>query len=254
MIHSFIFWFIFLFYLFICLFILGGFAKSKQKRPKSTPKKVKLENFRQQHLWKELMNHLKVELIFFPASVWMAFFGTFQWNDASINFFGFSLASCQSLCSTLLVTITFGFFLQISLKNQKYIFFRSAIWILWDHCTNLNWSQNGKYEVHYENFPMIFFIYIFHNRCEILEINNLHWWRFLFFNDLFKEIICGALRDLVPFVPFEKRKKHLWRCITFTKVAGFSHFVKINTPPWVFFKLFKTYKWYLIAQNVSYFW
>ena len=122
MIHFFIFWFIFLFYLFICLFILGGFAKSKQKRPKSTPKKVKLENFRQQHLWKELMNHLKVELIFFPASVWMAFFGTFQWNDASINFFGFSLASCQSLCSTLLVTITFGFFLQISLKNQKYIF------------------------------------------------------------------------------------------------------------------------------------
>ena len=139
-------------------------------------------------------------------------------------------------------------------QKPKVYLFRSAIWILWDHCTNLNWSQNGKYEVHYENFPMIFFIYIFHNRCEILEINNLHWWRFLFFNNLFKEIICGALRDLVPFVPFEKRKKHLWRCITFTKVAGFSHFVKINTPPWVFFKLFKTYKWYLIAQNVSYFW
>ena len=33
--------------------------------------------------------------------------------------------------------------------------------------------------------------------------------------------ICGALRDLVPFVQFKKREKHPWRS------------VKINTPPWV---------------------
>ena len=169
-------WFIFLFfglffcfiYLFVCLF-WGDSQSLNRNGPNRPPKKVKLENFRQQHLWKELMNHLKVELIFFPASVWavaMAFFGTFQWNDASINFFGFSLASCQSLCSTLLVTITFGFFLQISLKNQKYIFFRSAIWILWDHCTNLNQSQEWKtWSPLWELSDDFFYIYFSQPMC-----------------------------------------------------------------------------------------
>ena len=32
--------------------------------------------------------------------------------------------------------------------------------------------------------------------------------------------ICDALRDLVPFVQFRKREKHLWRSVTFNKVAG----------------------------------
>ena len=31
---------------------------------------------------------------------------------------------------------------------------------------------------------------------------------------------CHALRDLVPFVQFEKREKHPWRSVTFSKVAG----------------------------------
>ena len=31
--------------------------------------------------------------------------------------------------------------------------------------------------------------------------------------------ICGALRDLVLFVQFEKREKHPWRSINFSKVA-----------------------------------
>ena len=34
---------------------------------------------------------------------------------------------------------------------------------------------------------------------------------------------CDALRDLVPFVQFKKRKKHPWRSDTFSKVAGFSN-------------------------------
>ena len=37
--------------------------------------------------------------------------------------------------------------------------------------------------------------------------------------------ICDALRDLVPFIQFEKREKHSWWSVNFTK---------INTPPWVF--------------------
>ena len=33
--------------------------------------------------------------------------------------------------------------------------------------------------------------------------------------------ICDVLRDLVPFVQFQKREKHPWRSVTFSKVAGF---------------------------------
>ena len=28
-------------------------------------------------------------------------------------------------------------------------------------------------------------------------------------------------RDFVPFIQFEKREKHPWRSVTFSKVAGF---------------------------------
>ena len=33
-------------------------------------------------------------------------------------------------------------------------------------------------------------------------------------------IICDALRDLVPFVQFQKSKKHPWRSVTFGKIVG----------------------------------
>ena len=55
--------------------------------------------------------------------------------------------------------------------------------------------------------------------------------------------MCDALRDLVPFVQFKKREKHLWRDVTLSKS---------NTPPWVFFTFFKFYKWYQIAQRITY--
>ena len=32
-------------------------------------------------------------------------------------------------------------------------------------------------------------------------------------------VICGVLRDLVPFVQFQKREKHSWRSVNFSKVA-----------------------------------
>ena len=41
-------------------------------------------------------------------------------------------------------------------------------------------------------------------------------------------IICGALRDLVPFLQFKnlaqflQREKHPWRSVTFSKFAGFN--------------------------------
>ena len=65
-------------------------------------------------------------------------------------------------------------------------------------------------------------------------------------------LICGALRDLVQFVQFKKREKHLWKSANFSKVAGQTYnFTKINTPPWVLFRFFKLYKWYqIIVQMV----
>ena len=36
-----------------------------------------------------------------------------------------------------------------------------------------------------------------------------------------------------------------------TPIGGVLHFTKSNTPPWVFFTVFKLYKWYQIAQNIT---
>ena len=36
------------------------------------------------------------------------------------------------------------------------------------------------------------------------------------------ELHSDALRDLVPFVQFKKREKHLWRSVTFSKVVDLS--------------------------------
>ena len=49
--------------------------------------------------------------------------------------------------------------------------------------------------------------------------------------------IADALRNLVPIVQFKKRKKHPWRSVTLSKV---------------FFTFFKLYKWYQIAQRITY--
>ena len=67
--------------------------------------------------------------------------------------------------------------------------------------------------------------------------------------------ICVALRDLVPFVLFKKRKKHPWRSVNFSVKlqAEAYNFTNINTPPCVFFTFLKLYKWYQIAQCITYF-
>ena len=44
---------------------------------------------------------------------------------------------------------------------------------------------------------------------------------------LFYGIICGTLRDLVPFAQFKKREKHPWRSVNFSKVAGWSQCVRM---------------------------
>ena len=69
--------------------------------------------------------------------------------------------------------------------------------------------------------------------------------------------ICDALRNLAPFVQFEKRGKQPWRCVALCKVSGFrsglnSDFTQSNTPPWVFFMILRFYKWYKITQSISY--
>ena len=56
------------------------------------------------------------------------------------------------------------------------------------------------------------------------------------------DFICDALRHFVPFVQFQKRETHPWNSIACS-----------STAPWSFFKLFKLYKWYQIAQGITYF-
>ena len=36
------------------------------------------------------------------------------------------------------------------------------------------------------------------------------------------------------------------------KLKNLLKFTKINTPPWVFFTFFKLYKWYQIAQRITF--
>ena len=56
-------------------------------------------------------------------------------------------------------------------------------------------------------------------------------------------ITCDALHDFAPFVQLKEREKHPWRTVTFSKS---------KIPPWVFFTFFKLYKWYQIAQRITY--
>ena len=37
--------------------------------------------------------------------------------------------------------------------------------------------------------------------------------------------ICGALRDLVPFVQVKKREKHPWRSVTFRNIYFSSYYI-----------------------------
>ena len=53
---------------------------------------------------------------------------------------------------------------------------------------------------------------------------------FQFSAQSFAAIIWDALLDLVAFVKFKELKKHPWKIVTLSKVAGFS-----NTLPWVVF-------------------
>ena len=59
--------------------------------------------------------------------------------------------------------------------------------------------------------------------------------------------ICDTLRDLVPFVQFQKREKHPWRNVTFSKVSG----LKVTLIHGVF-RVLKLYKWYQTAQRISF--
>ena len=55
-------------------------------------------------------------------------------------------------------------------------------------------------------------------------------------------ITCDALGNLVTLLYFKKREKRPWRNVVF---------LKSKTPPWVFFPIFKLYKWYQIVQSFS---
>ena len=62
--------------------------------------------------------------------------------------------------------------------------------------------------------------------------------------------ICDVLRNLVPFVQFKNVKDtHGWMLLV--SEASACNFTKSNTP-WVFFTFFKSYKWYQMAQSITF--
>ena len=63
----------------------------------------------------------------------------------------------------------------------------------------------------------------------------------LFFVSIQNHDDNDALRYLVLFVQFKKLEKYPWKV----------NFTYSNTPPWVFFTIWKLYKWYQIAQNIT---
>ena len=55
--------------------------------------------------------------------------------------------------------------------------------------------------------------------------------------------VCGALRDIVPFVKFKKPENAYTGVLLLVKLrARACNFTKSNTPPWVYFMF---YKWYM---------
>ena len=63
-------------------------------------------------------------------------------------------------------------------------------------------------------------------------------------------MLCSA--QFVPFALFKKREKYPWRSVTFSKVLA-CNLTKSNIPPWLFLTFFKLYKWYRIAQRITYY-
>ena len=55
----------------------------------------------------------------------------------------------------------------------------------------------------------------------------------------------------MPFVQFRKREKHSVGVLLLVKFqAEACNFTKSNTRPWAFFRFFKLYRWYQIAQTI----
>ena len=84
---------------------------------------------------------------------------------------------------------------------------------------------------------------ILNNICERLLLKTVKQqmtWRYYLLSNFYRIL-------QLPFVRFKKLVKHGWKCVTF------SNFTKSNTPPWVFFTFYKSYKWHQIAQSNTYF-
>ena len=82
--------------------------------------------------------------------------------------------------------------------------------------------------------------------------NKKSWGHFYGAFDLM-DSICDVLRDLVPFEQFKNVKNTHGEVLLSVKLqAKTCNFTKSNTPPWVFFMFFRLYKWYQIAQRISY--
>ena len=80
-------------------------------------------------------------------------------------------------------------------------------------------------------------------------LDKLQGWLYIY------ELICGALRDLVPFVQFKRRENTHGGVLLLVKLQVSAYnFTKSNTTPWVFFTFYKLHKWYQIVQASQMYW
>ena len=123
----------------------------------------------------------------------------------------FSLLSCNSTKSNTPPWVFFSRFLNCTndttSRNTSHMFFQHSLWFYMYVCLSLykNWIW---LLMHQEELILLW--------CTVsgyIPFSSQNR-----FSHLYK---WHVLRDLVLFVQFEKREKHPWRSVTFSKVAGF---------------------------------
>ena len=58
--------------------------------------------------------------------------------------------------------------------------------------------------------------------------------------------------ELKPYWHYYEKTEYVMRCTIWYQPAEACNFTKSNTPLWVFHTFFKLYKWYQIAQRITY--
>ena len=124
---------------------------------------------------------------------------------------------------------------------------------LWRICkeVDLSMTWQRRYEIINESYFCVchknrrkhnqhFKTPVFHKKCTLCHIKpNIY--------------ICGALRNWHHLYNLKNVKNSYGGVLILVRLqAEVGNFTEINIPPWVLFTFFKLYKWYQMAQCISY--